>query len=74
MLHGTNSQSPDWTAHLCSLLNCIITTLSLLLLLLLLVVVVVVVVVVVIPLMQGIYTYTPDTNHAYRVYSVAAVL
>jgi hypothetical protein len=63
MLQGTNSQSPDRTARHCSLLNCIITTLLLLLL-----------VVAVIPLMQSIYTYTPETNHAYRVYSVAAVL
>ena len=38
------------------------------------IIVVVVVVVVVISLMQGIYTYIPDTNHVSNEYSVAAIL
>jgi hypothetical protein len=30
--------------------------------------------IIIIAFMQGIYIYIPETNHVYRVYSVAAVL
>jgi hypothetical protein len=56
--------------------GCVLVALKsvLLLLLLLVVVVVVVVVVLLITIMQGIYTYIPETNHVSRVYSVAVIL
>jgi hypothetical protein len=36
--------------------------------------IIIVIIILVITCMQGIYNYIPETNHASRVYSIAAVL
>ena len=38
------------------------------------IIIIIIINILVITFMQGIYNYIPETNHVYRVYSVAAVL
>jgi len=41
---------------------------------LIIIIIIIIIIIHVITFMQGIYNYIPETNHVYRVYSVAAVL
>jgi len=38
------------------------------------VIIIIIIIILVITFMQGIYNYIPETNHVFRVHSVAAVL
>jgi len=38
------------------------------------IIIIIIIIIHVITFMQGIYNYIPETNHVYRVYSVAALL